>query len=229
LCGDVAAAFPRFAEEVTVSSSEQPQSPIAEFRGRLSNRAWPRPAALDALLRECVRILFAQCHGDYRTWLSVSDLRSELYTVLQRELPSYGIPACAVHSEYSFRLARERMEAIGRRGRAVAVDLAIVVPSTIRLVQGRHWEAELAAAMEIKRSCERYDEVKIALDKLAALRDAQAPVQVYLILMGYRNKQEHLAAAVRAAAQMNIPLLYDNYWGPDDAAMGHPVDQPELV
>jgi hypothetical protein len=212
-----------------MSTSEQPQSPIAEFRGRIVNRAWPRPAALDALLREAVRILFAQCHSDYRSWLSVSDLRSGLYAVLQRELPSYGIPACAVHSEYSLKLPRERMEAIGRRGRVVAVDLAIVVPSTIRLVQGRHWQAELAAAMEIKRSCERYDEIKIALDKLAALRDAAAPLQVYLVLMGYRNKQEHIAATVRAAAQMNIPLLYDNYWGPDDAATIRPVDQPELV
>lgn len=206
------------------------RSSIARFTGPLPDRPWPQPEAIDALLRQCCQLLFGHCRADHRSWLSESDLRSLLYATLQRELPSYGIPSCALHSNYPIKQTPERMEELGRRGRVLHVDLALVVPSTIRSLRGRHWEADLAAVIVVKRGCTRLREIRAALDKLASLRITHAKSQSLMVIMGYRSKQEKLASAKRAAERAEIPLLLDNYWGPgDETGERSRTDQPELV
>ncbi|MFH1084576.1 MAG: hypothetical protein V1772_02265 [Chloroflexota bacterium] len=191
----------------------------------MPSRAWPPPAALDAVLRACVRILFDECQRDPRLWLSEGDLQGILYAILVQELPSHGIPPTAVHAGYACRLGHEARERLGRKRALLAADLALVIPSTIRLLPKRRWEADLAAALEVKRGCERLGELRADLEKLAAIRQAQSGAQAYMILMGHRSRPEDLAAVARVAEGLGIPLLCDNYWGASEI----PAAQPELV
>ena len=200
-------------------------SSVARFRRPLPERAWPPPAALDAVLRACVRILFEECRGDPRLWLSEGDLQGMLYAILAHELPAHGVPPTAVHAGYACRLGREVRERLGRRRALLAADLAVVIPSTIRLLPKRRWEAELAAVIEVKRGCERLGEMRADLEKLAAIRQAQPSAQAYMVMMGYRSRPEDVAAASRLAESLAISLLCDTYWGTDTP----PSAQPELV
>ena len=185
---------------------------------------WPSATGLDALIRECARLVFEQCQKDYRPWLSESDLQSLFYMTLYRELPTYGVSQSSVHTNYPCRLPDEYRRRLGIHSRQLFVDLALVIPQSIRILRGRHWEADLAAAIEVKRGYERFREVQSDLKKLAMIREAWPDVQVYMLIMGYHGQQEDIAAVAKIAQDLNVSLLQDNYW----ASKGK-VDQPGLV
>jgi hypothetical protein len=199
-------------------------SSIAQFKEPREGIPWPAPRAIERLLLDCAEQLFTQCRADFRRWLSESDLQSLLYTIVRRELPAHGIASCAVHTGYPIKLPEEVIKRLKKRGKLLPVDLVLVVPGTIHLLRGRRWEAQLAAVIEVKRGCERYREVRADLDKLAAIREHYPDVLPSMVLMGFRNSQEDLAAISHTAADLDIPLLYDNYWSRDER-----IDQNELI
>jgi hypothetical protein len=205
-------------------SSDPFVSSVARFESAPEVGAWPAPQAVDALLREAARLLFALCRADHRAWFSEADLQCLYYTILRRELPAHGLPACAVHADYACKLPTEQSLKLGKQGPWQVVDLILVIPHTIHRVRGRRWAGELAAALEIKRGHERLREIKDDLAKLALLREAWPNVLVYMIIMGYHSKPEDVAAVERAARAFNVPLLSDNTWGVAEKAA-----QPELV
>jgi hypothetical protein len=174
---------------------------------------WPEPAAVDGLIREAARLLFALCRADSRAWLSEGDLQAMYYGLLRRELAAHGLPACAVHAGYPVKITEERLRDLGKRGRMLRVDAVLMAPQTIHPVRGRRWEGQLAAAIEIKRGFERWRGIRAALGQQAAIREAQPAVQPYMLLMGYHSRAEHMAAVERAAQALAIPLLQDNIWG----------------
>lgn len=199
-------------------------SPIARFGADPDLPAWPEPRSIDALLRECVRLLFALCRADYRAWLSESDLQGMLYAILRREMPAHGLPASAVHLNYPCKLSAEHQVRLNRRTSTVPVDLILVAPHTITLLAGRRWEAPLAAAVELKRGYERFREIRDDLAKLAAIRTAWPNALTYMVIMGYHSRQEEIAAIQRTAHTAQITLLADNYWQLDGD-----IQQPHLV
>ena len=199
-------------------------SSIAQFDESLELAAWPEARAIDALFRECARLLFTSCRADYRAWLSEPDLQSMLFAILRRELPAHGLPACAVHAGYPCRLPAERISESGGRSRTIRMDVIVVVPRTIHRLRGRRWEGELSVAAKVKRGYERLREISRDLAKLAAIRAAFPKAQTYMIVMGYHGRHEHIAAADRAAKALDVTLLHDNYWGQVER-----IDQPELV
>lgn len=196
-----------------MSKGPRYDTPIARFADSTGNWAWPESSAIDALLRQATRQLFAICRADYRGWLSEGDLHAMLYTLLRQELPSHGLPACAVHLGYPCRLPTLGDAAKPRSRRTRPVDLVMVVPQTIHLGRGRRWEGALAVAAEVKRGYERQREIKDDLAKLAAIRNTWPDILSYLIIMGYRNSQEDISAVERAAQAAGVTLLGDNYWG----------------
>ena len=205
-------------------SDTHPSSVSTRTGGSEKPGVWLQAPAVDALIKECARILFEQCRVDYRRWLSEGDLKSIYYAILRRELPARGVPSCAVHAGYPYKLSTEWHQKLGNRRRQVRVDLALIVPESIRIVRGRHWEGQIAAAIEVKRGFERYNETKGDLAKLAAIRGSRPDVQVYMLIMGYKNGPEQIAALERSAARMQIPLLCANYWGTSGR-----IDQPTLI
>ena len=151
--------------------SERYGSSIARFRGQ-DIVAWPGGRAIDALLRECARLLFRECQADYRTWLSEADLQCIFYAILRRELPAHGIPARAAHAAYPFKMPTLQSEKLGKRDRTLPVDMILVVPDTVHIVRGRRWTGDIAAALELKRGFERRREIRGDLANLAAIHDA---------------------------------------------------------
>lgn len=207
-----------------MSDSDQHDSSVARFRNPPETGRWPHPPVVDALIRECSRILFAQCRADFRAWLSESDLQSMLYAILRRELPAHGLPARAVHVGFRCRLSPEQASRLERKGNTLPVDLILAVPHTIRILRGRRWEAGVAVVAQVKRGYERQREIRDDLAKLAVLRQAWPDAQAYMIIMGYRSKQEDIGAVQRATQAAGIPLLNDNYWESQKS-----ISQRELV
>lgn len=199
-------------------------SSVAQFDESLDFAPWPGARAIDALFRECARLLFASCRADYRAWLSEPDLQSMLFAILRRELPAHGLPACSVHTGYPCRLPAERAAESRRRGRIIRMDVILVIPRTIQRLRGRRWEGEFSVVAKVKRGYERLREISRDLAKLAAVREAFPRAQTYMIVMGYHSRHEHIAAAERAARALEVTLLHDNYW-----EQGERIDQPELV
>ncbi len=205
-------------------SGVQPlESPIVRFDRELAPPSWT-PAAADALLRRGVKHLLALCHKDYRPWLSERDLHGMLYTILCNELSTEARPAHALHLGYPCRLPVQHENELHRRTRMVPVDLILVEPDSIHLKRGRRWGAQLVAAVEVKRGYERLREIQCDLAKLEAIRSAWPEVLVYLVVMGYRNQERHIAAVQRFAEAAGVTFLGDNYWG-DDLS----VRQPDLA
>lgn len=197
---------------------------IARFDKPPEERTWPAPRAVDALLRECTRLLFVECRDDLWAWLSESDLQGMFYAILRRELPAHGLPACAIHAAYPFRITADQAHKLGLKGRTLSADLVIVVPHTVRLLRGRRWSGDFVAAIEIKRGYERYREIRADLIKLAALRGVWGEMLTYMIVMGHQSAHEDVAAVEREARANGVTLLADNYWVQDAR-----IDQPELV
>jgi len=185
---------------------------------------WPSVMGLDALVRECSRLLFELCQKDYRPWLSESDLQSLYYMILHREFPVHGVSYSAIHTNYACYLPDEYRQRLGIRSRRLPVDLALVIPQSIHILRGRHWDADLSVAIEVKRGFERFREVRADLTKLATIRAAWPQVQVYMLIMGYHSQQEDIGSVIKVANDLDVPLLQSNYWGQDAK-----VDQPELV
>lgn len=207
-----------------MAEPEQHASSVARFEKPPETGGRPQPRVIDALIRKSARTLFAQCRADYREWLSQSDLLSLFYAILRRELPAYYLPPSAVHVKYPCKLSPAQAAKLGRRGSTLPVDLILAVPHTIRILRGRHWEAKIAAAAQMKRGYERQREIRDDLAKLVVLREAWPDAHFYMIVMGYRSKQEDVGAVERAARAAGIPLLHDNYWGSEKS-----ISQPELV
>gem|GEM_PF-1885940 len=206
-----------------MSDPEHLESAIAHFRSLPDTEWWPQAEALDALIREAARLLFALCRADQRAWLSESDLQGMLYAILQRELPSHGLPTSAIHASYPFQLPHKPTAQVGqkraaperrpaRERRTLPVDLVLVVPQTIHTVRGRRWAGEMVAAIELKRGYKRHREIKDDLQKLAVIRETWPQIQPYLLVMGYHSRQEDMAAVNRMALQAGVTLLGDNYW-----------------
>ena len=193
--------------------------------GRMQpEESWISPGALEALVHQCAQKLFAVCREDPRTWLSEADLQAIFYAILWQDFPAHGLPVWALHVGYPCRLPSAEMERLGRRGRAVPVNLGIVFPQSVRLLSRRRWQARLRAALEIKRGYERYREIKDDLAKLAAIQRTWPEVQVWMIIMGYRSPHEDASAIRHLAQSMGVPLLGDNYWGKDRR-----IEQRELL
>lgn len=197
---------------------------IARFDKPPEERTWPAHRAIDALLRECTRLLFAECRGDLWSWLSESDLQGMLYAILRRELPAHGLSAGALHAAYPFRITEEQAHKLGLRGRTLNTDLVLVVPHTLRLLRGRRWTGDFVAAVEIKRGYERYREIRADLAKLAAVRSVWSDVLTYMIVMGHQSAHEDVSAVEREAKANGVTLLGDNYWVHDAR-----ISQPEMV
>jgi len=197
---------------------------IARFDKPPEEHTWPASRAIDALLRECTRLLFAECRDDLWSWLSESDLQGMLYAILRRELPAHGLAASALHAAYPFRITAEQTHKLGLKGRTLNADLALVVPHTLKLLRGRRWSGEFVAAVEVKRGFERFREIRADLCKLAALRSVWSDIATYMVVMGYQSAHEDVAAVEREAKANGVTLLADNYWVQD----AH-IDQPELV
>jgi hypothetical protein len=200
-----------------MSDPEHLESAIAHFRTLPETEWWPQAEALDALIREAARLLFALCRADQRAWLSEGDLQGMLYAIFQRELPAHGLPASAVHASYPFQLTQKPTVQLGqkrppRERRTRPVDLVLVVPQTIHTVRGRRWAGEMVAAIELKRGYKRHREIREDLQKLAAIHESWPQIQPYMLIMGYRNSQEDIAAVNRMALQAGVTLLGDNYW-----------------
>lgn len=206
------------------STPARAAAPIARFDKPPAERTWPAPRAIDALLRECGRLLFAECRDDLWAWLSESDLQGMFYAILRRELPAHGLPAGALHATYPFRITAEQAHKLGLKGRTLTTDLVLVVPHTLRLLRGRRWTGDFVAAIEVKRGFERYREIRADLAKLAAVRGVWSDVLTYLIVMGHQSAHEDVAAVEREAKAHGVTLLADNCWV-QDARIG----QPELV
>jgi len=165
------------------------------------------------LVERCAHILFALCRADYRGWMSESDLQCMFHNIARKELAARGLHASAVHADYVFRISladRQTQESVER---AIPVDVALVVPESIRILRGRHWEADVAAIIEVKRGHERHREIEHDLQNLATIVEEQPHVQAHMLIMGYRSKLEDMAIAERMAQALDIPLLHDNYWG----------------
>ena len=203
-------------------ATERYGSSIAQFSSSDSGR-WPGERAIGALVRECARLLFEECQADYCTWLSEADLQCLFYVVLRRELLAGGIPACAAHAAYPFKIPLLQSEKLGRRDRTLPVDVILVVPDTVHIVRGRRWTGDVEAAIEIKRGFERKREIRGDLANLAAIHEAWPQIEPYMLIMGYHSDPEDIAAVERAAAAAGVALLCDNYWGQHRA-----IDQLEL-
>jgi hypothetical protein len=199
-------------------------TPIARFDKPPEEHTWPASRAIDALLRECARLLFAECRDDLWSWLSESDLQGMLYAILRRELPAHGLPASALHAAYPFRITAEQARKLGLKGRTLGADLVLVVPHTLKLLRGRRWTGDFVAAVEVKRGVERFREIRADLAKLAALRNVWSNVLPYMIVMAHQSAHEDVAAVEREAKANGVTLLADNYWVQDAR-----IDQPELV
>ncbi|HHX43354.1 MAG TPA: hypothetical protein GX714_05115 [Chloroflexi bacterium] len=197
---------------------------IARFDTPPEEGTWPAQRAVDALIRECSRLLFAECREDLWAWLSESDLQGMLYAILRRELPAHGLAASAVHMAYPFRITREQAQRLGLRGRTLTTDLVLVVPQSLRLLRGRRWTGRFVAAVEVKRGYERYREIRADLAKLAAVRNVWEDVLTYMVVMGHQSAHEAVSAVEREAAAHGVTLLADNYWVQDAR-----INQPELV
>ena len=192
---------------------------IARFDTPPEEGTWPAQRAVDALIRECSRLLFAECREDLWAWLSESDLQGMLYAILRRELPAHGLAASAVtwptlphHAEQAQRLGR---------GRTLTTDLVPVVPQSLFL-RGRRWTGRLVAAVEVAQ----YDAIARFADlaKLAAVRNVWEDVLTYMVVMGHQSAHEAVSAVEREAAAHGVTLLADNYWVQDAR-----INQPELV
>lgn len=197
---------------------------IARFDRPPEEHTWPAVRAIDALLRECARLLFVECRDDLWSWLSEGDLQGMFYAIVRRELPAHGLPASTVHAAYPFRITAEQATKLGLKGRTLSADLVLAVPHTLRLVRGRRWTADFVAAIEIKRGYERYREIRADLAKLAAIRSVWSNMLTYMIVMGHQSAHEDVAAVEREAKANGVTLLADNYWVQDAR-----IDQPELV
>jgi len=206
------------------TSPQAAATTIARFDTPPEEHTWPAPRAIDAFLRECARLLFAECRIDLWTWLSESDLQGMFYAILRRELPAHGLSASAAHAAYPFRITEEQAHNLGIRGRTLSTDLVLVVPHTLRQLRGRRWTGEFAAAIEVKRGYERFREIRADLAKLAAVRSVWDGMLTYMIVMGHQSAHEDVSAVEREAKAHGVTLLADNYWVQD----AH-IDQPELV
>lgn len=197
---------------------------IARFDRPPEERTWPAHRAIDALLRECSRLLFAECRADLWSWLSESDLQGMFYAILRRELPAHGLPASALHAAYPFRITTEQARKLDLRGRTLSTDLVLVVPHSLRQLRGRRWTGNFVAAVEVKRGYERYREIRADLIKLAAVRSVWSDVLTYMVVMGHQSAHEAVSAVEREAKANGVTLLADNYW-----VQNARIDQPELV
>ena len=207
--------------------STQPQpdtTAIARFDRPPEEPIWPAARAVDALLRECARVLFLECRDDLWSWLSESDLQGMLYAILRRELPAHGLPASALHTAYPFRITTEQARKMGLKGRTLNTDLVLAVPHSMRMLRGRRWTGDFVAAIEVKRGYERFREIRADLAKLAAVRTVWSSVMTYMVVMGHQSTHESVAAVEREAKTHGVVLLSDNYWIQDTR-----IDQPELV
>ena len=208
--------------------SDKPPSAIASAIARFDKppegHTWPAPRAIDALLRECSRLLFSECRDDVWSWLSEDDLQGMLYGILRRELPAHGLPASALHAVYPFRITAEQAHKLGLRRRTLSVDMVLAVPHSLRLPRGRRWTGDIVAAVEVERGFERHREIRANLAKLAAVQAVWQNVLAYMVVMGHQSAPEDVAAVEREARARGVTLLADNYWVQDMR-----IDQPELV
>ncbi|MHB0857904.1 MAG: hypothetical protein ACYC5M_10075 [Anaerolineae bacterium] len=180
------------------------------------------PQAVEALLRNAAAQLFSRCRSDRHLWLSEPDLQCLLYAILQQELAARGISGAALHADYACRVPPS--DTAPRRGRTLPVDLILVLPETIHPLRSRRWSAQALAVVEVKRGFERHREIREDLAKLVTVRKAWLDVLACLVVMGYRNRLEDIAAVERSAEAGGVLLLGDNDWGVEIDAR-----QPELT
>lgn len=186
------------------------ESPVAQFPENPLTRSWPEPNAVDALFRYCVKRFIELCHADPRTWLTSDDLRSLLSQILREELPSHGLPACAVHLSYPGGTGT-KLESTRQVRSNQALDLVLVVPDTIHWDANAKSEAALVLAAAIRLGHETSTNTLDDISHLAALKDKMPGLLVYLVVMGYQDEQETIEELTRACAEAGVTMLGDNY------------------
>lgn len=201
---------------LSTSKRDVPSSdPLAELgpHEMMAGGDWLDAEELDDLVSRCARILFALCRADHRGWMSESDLQCLFHHIARKELAAQGLHASAVHADYVFRLQSSGDQGADPIERAIPVDIALVVPESIHILRGRHWEARVASIIEVKRGHERHREIEHDLAKLATIAEARPHLRPHMLVMGYRSKLEDMAIVERMAHAHDILLLHDNYWG----------------
>lgn len=197
---------------------------VAQFQDNPFTRDWPESAAIDALFRYCVGRFLALCRNDPRNWLTEGDLQTMLGQILRDELPSHGLPACAVHLGYTHSIPTRQEQSSKHQRSTQAVDLVLVMPQTIQWTSDTKWDAELALVASIKRGHEHIGEIRDDLARLAAIREKSAGLLCYLVVMGYHDEANQIEAVEQAAQELDIAYLGDNY-----TSLAEPVRQEKLL
>ena len=199
-------------------------SSVAQFQEDPFTRDWPEAAAIDALFRYCVGRFLAICRNEPRNWLTKGDLLAILGQILRVELPSHGLPACAVHVGFTHSHPLKQ-ELSGKHQRTTQViDLVLVMPQTIHWVSETRWDAELAMIASIKRGHEHLGEIRNDLTRLAAIKGRIAGLLCYLVVMGYHDEPNQIELVIQAAHEQGIAYLGDNY-----TSLTTPVIQEKLL
>ncbi|MHB1294368.1 MAG: hypothetical protein ACYC4R_05140 [Anaerolineae bacterium] len=200
------------AQYTGTPSGQTPQTSMRALRDQVED-----------LLRRSATQLFARCRADRHLCLSEPDLQCLLYAILQQALAVRGLPNACLHADYACRVPAPEA-GTRRRSRTLPVDLIFVAPETIHPLRSRRWKAQPLAVVEVKRGYERQREIREDLAKLAAIRCAWPDVLTCLVVVGYRNRLEDMAAVERNAEAGGVLLLGDNDWGAEIDAQ-----QPELA
>ena len=199
-------------------------SSVAQFQDNPFTRDWPASAAIDALFRYCVGRFLALCRNDPRNWLTEGDLQAMLGQLLRDELPSHGLPACAVHLGYTHSIPIKQEQSSKHPRTMQTADLVLVMPQTIHWTSETRWDAELAVIASIKRGHEHLGEIRDALAKLAAARERNVELLCYLVVMGYHDEPNQIEAVDQAAKELGIAYLGDNF-----TSLAAPVRQEKLL
>lgn len=207
-----------------MSAAFRYDSSIAQFQDNPFTRDWPESAAIDALFRYCVGRFLAFCCNDPRNWLTEGDLQAMLVQLLRDELPSHGLPACAVHLGYTHFIPIKQEQSNKHPRIAQAVDLVLVLPQTIHWTSETKWDAELAVIASIKRGHEHLGVIRDDLAKLAAIKERIAGLLCYLVVMGYHDEANQIEIVKQSAQELGIAYLGDNYTN-----LAAPVRQEKLL
>lgn len=207
-----------------MSTAFRYESSVAQFQENPFTRDWPESTAIDALFRYCVERFLSNCRSDPLSWLTENDLQVMLCQLLRDELPSHGLPECAVHVGYSHCILNKPEQPSKQLRGASTLDLVLVAPQSIHWTSEARWEAQLAAVASIKRGHAHLREIREDLQKLTAIKETNPGVLSYLIVMGYQDQPNQIEAVEHTAQELGITYLGDNY-----TRLIEPVRQEKLL